>query len=132
MLPDRKIGSNFILKLDTRTLPTGYRLTTENPRVVRLTAGKMSKLNFGASIGRVVRLDLRGDAHVEGEVALKPEWDAGISQLVDTLAEENSVLRLTYYANGDDAAIAKKRMAHVKKQIEAEWKKSGRQLQAFD
>ncbi|WP_201285405.1 hypothetical protein [Chelativorans xinjiangense] len=47
-----RIGSAFIMKLDARTLPTGYRLTTENPRVVRLTAAKTTKLNFGASIGR--------------------------------------------------------------------------------
>ena len=37
-LPE-KIGSNFILKVDPRSLPSGYRMTTENPRVVRLTAG---------------------------------------------------------------------------------------------
>ena len=30
-VPDEERGSNFILKLDDRTLPTGYRLTTENP-----------------------------------------------------------------------------------------------------
>ena len=125
MLPDRKIGSNFILKLDTRTLPTGYRVTTENPRVIRLTAGKMSKLNFGATIGRVVRLDLRGDAFVEGATELKPEWDVGIAQLISTLAEENSVLRLTYFADGEEAAIAKMRMSEVKKQIETAWKRSG-------
>ncbi|WP_163269644.1 hypothetical protein [Chelativorans alearense] len=47
-----RIGSAFIMKLDARTLPTGYRLTTENPRAVRLTAAKTAKLNFGASIGR--------------------------------------------------------------------------------
>lgn len=124
MLPDRKIGSNFILKLDTRTLPTGYRVTTENPRVIRLTAGKMSKMNFGASIGRVVRLDLRGDAFAEGGTALKSEWNEGIAQLIATLAEEHSVLRLTYFAGNEDGSVAKKRMAGVKKQIEAAWKKS--------
>ena len=43
------IGSNFTLKLDERSLPTGYRVTTENPRVVRLTAGGVTKLNFGAT-----------------------------------------------------------------------------------
>ena len=52
------IGSNFIVKLDPRTLPTGYRVTTENPRKVRLTRGKMVKLNFGAAITRLVKLDL--------------------------------------------------------------------------
>ena len=32
-VPDEDRGSNVILKLDERSLPTGYRLTTENPRV---------------------------------------------------------------------------------------------------
>jgi len=64
-IPDADIGSNFILKLDTRTLPTGYRITTENPRVVRLTRGKLTKLNFGASISRVVRIDLNSKAFVK-------------------------------------------------------------------
>ena len=48
-IPDADIGTNFIVKLDPRTLPTGYALTTENPRKVRLTRGKMVKLNFGAA-----------------------------------------------------------------------------------
>ena len=49
-IPDGDRGSNFILKVDVRSLPTGYRLTTENPGLVRLTSGKLAKLNFGASI----------------------------------------------------------------------------------
>ena len=35
-------GSNFILKLDTRTLPTGYRMTTVNPETVRLTRAHLA------------------------------------------------------------------------------------------
>ncbi len=31
VVPDEDRGSNFILKLDDRTLPTGYRVTGENP-----------------------------------------------------------------------------------------------------
>jgi uncharacterized repeat protein (TIGR01451 family) len=65
MLPDDR-GSNFILKVDTRSLPTGYRLTTENPRVVRLTPGKMTEMNFGATLTRVVRIDLNDRAFVAG------------------------------------------------------------------
>ncbi|WP_420818651.1 DUF7507 domain-containing protein, partial [Paramylibacter kogurei] len=56
-LPD-KHGSNFILKLDERSLPSGYRMTTENPRVMRLTPGKFAKMNFGAAISNVIRIDL--------------------------------------------------------------------------
>ncbi|HEY4317046.1 MAG TPA: SdrD B-like domain-containing protein, partial [Herbaspirillum sp.] len=60
-IPNEDRGSNFVMKLDPRTLPSGYRITTENPRDIRLTRGKVSKLNFGATIHRVVRLEL-GDS----------------------------------------------------------------------
>ena len=52
-IPNADRGSNFVMKLDDRTLPSGYRLTTENPRDVRITRGKLVKLNFGATIHRV-------------------------------------------------------------------------------
>ncbi len=125
MLPDQKIGSNFILKLDSRTLPTGYRITTENPRVIRLTAGKIAKLNFGATIGRVVRLDLRGDAFDASSTRLKPEWESGLDGLIATLAQKNSILRLTYFEGDDPRALSRQRAAAVKKMIEAKWKRQG-------
>jgi hypothetical protein len=125
MLPDQKIGSNFILKLDARTLPTGFRITTENPRVIRLTAGKISKLNFGATIGRVVRLDLRGDAFDGDGTSLKPQWETGLDELVATLSERISILRLTYLEGAESKAVAKQRVAAVKKLIEAKWKRDG-------
>jgi hypothetical protein len=45
MLPKDR-SSNFFLKLNTQTLPAGYRVTTENPRVVRLTPGKKELARF--------------------------------------------------------------------------------------
>jgi hypothetical protein len=56
VVPDENRGANFILKVDDRTLPTGYRFTTENPLVQRATRGKMIKFNFGAALHRVVGL----------------------------------------------------------------------------
>lgn len=124
-LPDQRIGSNFIMKLDTRTLPTGYRLTTENPRVVRLTAGKMTKLNFGASISRVVRLDLQDAAFEANRVELKKQWADNLPQLVEILKQEISVLRLSYKMAGNEQSLAKERMKHVRKQIADLWKRKG-------
>ena len=66
MIPDAAIGSNFILKLDTRTLPTGFRVTTDNPRTIRLTKGKAAKLDFGAAVTRIVRLDLKERSFCHG------------------------------------------------------------------
>lgn len=48
-VPDARIGSNFVLKLDTRTLPLGWAPTTDNPRSIRLTRGKFGELNFGVA-----------------------------------------------------------------------------------
>ena len=125
-LPEARTGSNFIMKLDERTLPTGYRLTTENPRVVRLTAGKMSELNFGASIGRVVRLDLADQAFLPGDVELAERWAEGIDQLIAVLAEEQSVLRLTYVDPGSDPELAEARVKHMKELIAQRWRQRKR------
>lgn len=48
-VPDARIGSNYVLKLDPRTLPLGWEPTTDNPRSIRLTRGKMGELNFGVA-----------------------------------------------------------------------------------
>ncbi|MDV6224712.1 hypothetical protein R2G56_00275 [Nitratireductor aquimarinus] len=124
-LPDQRIGTNYILKLDTRSLPSGYRLTTENPRVVRLTAGKASKFLFGASVGRVVRLDLSDAAFDEGVVALRPEWRASLAQMVELLDKEPSVLRLVYTENGEGRRLAEKRLKVMRKDIARKWRRVG-------
>jgi uncharacterized repeat protein (TIGR01451 family) len=121
-LPDARIGSNFIMKLDPRTLPTGYRLTTENPRVVRLTAGKMSKLNFGASIGRVVRLDLKDEAFVADGTELAERWADGIDQLILLLRQEQSVLRLSYIDAGAEEELVEERLKRIDELIQERWR----------
>lgn len=39
-------GTNFVLKLDTKSLPKGYKLVGRNPIVVRLSPGLPSKVDF--------------------------------------------------------------------------------------
>ncbi len=58
LTPREDRGSNFVLKLDDRTLPSGYRASTQNLQVQRATRGKALEFNFGASIHRVIGLDL--------------------------------------------------------------------------
>ncbi len=126
-------GSNFILKLDTRSLPSGYRLTTENPRVVRLTKGKMSKMNFGASITKVVRVDLNARAFVagaDGNAALSPGLVSGIEKLLPQIAGEPTNLRLSYHlpkaADSADEKRARNLMRLVERHIQKQWRKIGR------
>ena len=95
-VPQADRGSNFVMKLDERTLPSGYRLTTENPRDVRVTRGKLVKLNFGAAIHKVFRLELDERAFVPGEDRLLDSWAAQLPALITALQAHPAVLRLAY------------------------------------
>jgi len=84
-VPNEDRGSNFILKLDERSLPTGYRLTTENPRVQRITRGKMTRFNFGATVHRVVRIDIADGVFEPGTTELRIQWTSKVDQLLEEL-----------------------------------------------
>jgi uncharacterized repeat protein (TIGR01451 family) len=123
-VPNGEIGSTFIMKLDPRSLPTGYRITSENPRDVRLTRGKVTKLNFGASGSRAVRLDVKRDAFVGATLDLKPQWAAGLDRLTSILAKSNGDLDLVYGCT-KYAPLADQRLAAVETIIQSKWRESG-------
>lgn len=122
-------GSNFILKLDERSLPAGYRVTTENPRVMRLTPGMMSEMNFGVALGRVARIDLGPAAFPGGEMS--PQLIAGIQRLLPQLANEIATLRLAYMvramADESEVATARQALRMVERYIRQEWRDIGDQ-----
>ncbi len=120
-IPNADRGSNFVMKLDDRTLPSGFRLTTENPRDVRVTRGKMVKLNFGATVHRVIRLDLSGAAFVNDTTDLQPAYAEEVRKLPAKLAERPSVLRLAYRRGTEPADLADKRLLALTQQIRALW-----------
>jgi hypothetical protein len=128
-VPDPDRGSNFIMKLDERTLPSGYRLTTENPLAVRATRGKMAKLNFGASLLRVVRVDLTDAAFESGKDSLLPQWLAKIENLDKTLQEKPSLLRIGYVRGREPSKLAKDRVGFVEKVLRERWKKHRHQYE---
>lgn len=124
-IPDASIGSNFVLKLDDRSLPTGFSLTTENPEVARLTAGKMAEINFGASLGREIRLDLDNDAFVgTTDEPIAPLLDY-LPELVTLLAQERSYLRLGYLARGSDS-MAEPRLRAIEQLVHTLWNERSR------
>ncbi len=122
-IPNAQIGSNFLMKLDPRTLPAGYVLTTENPRDVRLTRGKITKLNFGASKQRDVALDLTRDAFGSG-LDLKPKFAAGLDRLVSLMSQGRGALTITYRC-GAYAPVADDRVQAVAEALQAKWKQEG-------
>ncbi|MBL1407003.1 MAG: hypothetical protein COC00_013530 [Rhizobiales bacterium] len=120
-IPDRKIGSNFILKLDPRTLPIGYSLTTENPRVVRLTRGKLTKLNFGATKGRVIELDLKGEAFIGGSSRPTPRLLASLEQLISKLGDAPYTLNINYVERGEGRHLAEMRVREIRNLLRHIW-----------
>ena len=122
-VPDQDRGSNFIMKLDDRSLPTGYRVTSENPRVQRLTGGKTGKFNFSATLHRVVQIDLSDEAFEAGSTRLRVQWQSRISELLNVLSESPAVLRLAYLGDVDDESLVSKRLDQFKAQVEDGWAK---------
>ena len=120
-LPSQHLGSNIILKLDDRHAPTGFRMTTENPRVVRLTAGKMTKVNFGVQIARVVDLTLNGCAFQGSSTELTEASKLGMQSLIDTLAAGRSSLRLTYRQVDEGNNLVKRRTRSLAKLVKELW-----------
>jgi uncharacterized repeat protein (TIGR01451 family)/fimbrial isopeptide formation D2 family protein len=121
VVPDPDRGSNFILKVDDRTLPSGYRLTTENPRVQRATRGKILKFNFGAAIHKVVKLDIADAVFEPGTTEMRAQWKPRIDLLLGVLKKAPSVLRLSYLADAEDEGLVKARLEMVKQEIVRQW-----------
>jgi hypothetical protein len=114
-------GSNFILKLDDRTLPSGYRSSTGQIRVQRATRGKALRFNFGASIHRVIGMDIADAVFEPGTVEMRPQWKPRLNLLMEELQKGPAVLRLTYLADVEDARLVEQRMDAMKKQITQSW-----------
>lgn len=124
-VPNELRGGNFILKLDERSLPAGYRVTTENPRVARMTQGRMVKMSFGASIHRVVRLDLTPVAFTKTHELL-PEYSEQLLKLLPLLHEEPSILRIAYRLGfKEEVSAARSRINSVQQWIKEQWEEQG-------
>lgn len=124
-VPNEFRGSNFVMKLDERTLPSGYRVTTENPRDVRMTRGKLNKLNFGAAIHRVFRLELTGEAFNSNEASMTASLADAVAALPEKLRGEPSIVRLAYNATGENEKLVRSRLQQVRTTLEKLWKESG-------
>jgi large repetitive protein len=122
-VPNAIHGSNFVMKLDDRTLPSGYRVTTENPRDVRVTRGKMTKLNFGATIHRVVRIEVSRAAFQGDGVDLSADWAKKFDELPAILKDKPSVARIAYRLSGEPRKLAQRRLHALTGHLRELWRK---------
>jgi hypothetical protein len=124
-VPNEARGSNFVLKLDDRTLPTGYRLSTRQVQVQRASAGKALRLNYAASIHRVVSLDMADAVFEPGSTEMRLQWRPRLDLLIDELKKSPATLRLSYLADVEAAGLVDQRMAATKQQIVEAWETQG-------
>jgi hypothetical protein len=113
------------MKLDDRTLPSGFRMSTDQVQVKRATRGKALKFSFGASIHRVVAIDLSDPAFEPGSTTIRVQWRPRLDLLLAELRKAPSVLRLSYVADTEDAELVGRRVETVKRQLTEAWDASG-------
>src|SRR5882762_4241803 len=125
--PNENRGSNFILKLDDRTLPSGFRMSTDQVQIKHATSGKALKFDFGASIHRVVAIDLSDAAFESGKTEIRVQWRPRVNLLLEELRKAPSVLRLAYVADTEGEALVARRLEAIKQQLTTAWdaKKDG-------
>ncbi|MCD6060482.1 MAG: Translocon-associated protein beta, partial [Moraxellaceae bacterium] len=96
-----------------------------NPLVQRATRGKLAKFNFGATLHRVVRLDLASGVFVPQQATLRPQWETRLPLLLEQLVKAPAVLRVAYMAETEDAALVEARVKAVKREIAKRWAAAG-------
>lgn len=121
IVPNESRGSNFVLKLDDRTLPSGFRSSMETLQIARATRGKSLEVDFGASIHRVIGLDIADPIFEPGSTQLRPQWEPRIALLLDQLQLAPSVLRLSYLADVEDPKLVDARIDALETEIRSRW-----------
>jgi hypothetical protein len=119
--PHEGRGSNFVLKLDDRTLPSGFRPSNDQVQIKRATRGKALRINFGASIHRVVGIDLADAVFEPGTTEIRVQWRPRMNLLLEELRKAPAVLRLSYVADIEDAALVDRRVEAVRQQVIEAW-----------
>jgi uncharacterized repeat protein (TIGR01451 family) len=121
--PHETRGSNFVLKLDDRTLPSGFRMSTDSLQIKRATRGKTLPINFGASLHRVVSIDLSDAAFEPGKADVRSQWQPQLNLLLDELRKAPAILRLSYVADTEKESLVDRRIRAIRSQLTKAWGK---------
>jgi hypothetical protein len=83
-------------------------MSTDQMQVKRVTRGKSSRFDFGASIHRVVGIDLSDAVFEPGKTEIRIQWQPRLNVLLEELRKAPAVLRLSYVADMEDAALVER------------------------
>ena len=108
-----------------RTLPSGFRPSTDRFQIKRATRGKALNFSFGASIFRVVGLDVADAVFVPDTTEMRPQWRPRLGLLMEELKKAPSVLRLSYLADVEDPKLVDRRVKAMTRLIKDAWRELG-------
>ena len=80
-------------------------------------------MNFGASIHRVVGLDIADAVFEPGTVEMRSQWQPRVGMLLQELKKAPAVLRLSYVADNEEEALVEQRLSKLKNDIMVAWRK---------
>ena len=110
-----------MLKLDDRSLPTGYRASTDAFQIERATRGKALHFSFGASIHKVIGLDIADAVFVPDSTEMRPQWRPRVNLLLEELQKGPAVLRLSYLADVEDPKLVEQRVEAMTQLVSSAW-----------
>jgi hypothetical protein len=79
-------------------------------------------MNFGASIHRVVGLDIADSVFEPGTLEMRHQWRPRINLLLEELQKGPAVLRLSYVADVEAESLVQRRLHALKDEIMVAWK----------
>jgi hypothetical protein len=96
-------------------------MSTDQLQIKRATRGKVLRINFGASIYRVVAIDLSDGAFEPNSTEIRVQWRPRLDLLLLELRKAPAVLRLSYVADTEGAALVDRRVNAIKQQVIKAW-----------
>jgi hypothetical protein len=94
-------------------------------QVQRATRGKSLRMNFGASIHRVVGIDVADAVFEPDSTTMRQQWVPRIGLLLEELQKAPATLRLSYVADVEPEALVEQRLDILKSQISSAWEEIG-------
>ncbi len=89
--------------------------------MIRLTPGKISKLNFAAAPAKIITIELSSKAFDAHTHQPSRQLQAGLQNFLPTLQERFATLRLVYLDQSGDQTVAKRHLKQVERLIEQYW-----------
>ncbi len=129
LIPNAVRGTNFALKLDEDSTPFGYYVTSENPRVKRLTRAKVIEYNFGIGKYQTLEVILKDINFKDcSETPTQATIDY-IDELLRMLKDKRSNVKITYKSEYADKKMVGMRVSNFVTELQSRWNGIGREYE---